>query len=696
MKLIISVLLSLLYVSNSCAAENPPFFTGSFGALNPAEMYPVDLAVDDGGNIYILDELNQRVHKKDQDNNLLLLFGSKGYEDGQFQLPRGLALDSEGYIYVSDCISNIIQKFDPSGSFVWKRGGTGIDNGQLRYPTGLAIGMSDQSIELIYVADRFNQRIQVFDKNGNFQFIFADSSILKAPEYIAIDSDKNLWVTDIGLNKVLKFDKNGNLLLGFGSWGTDPGQFMATSGITVDQEGFVYVFDRWNGRIQKFDQNGNFILMWGEIGSDDGQLHGLGLASDLDSNIYIADYWNFRVQKFNNSGQFLNKWAGTVTPDGEFALVHDVIVNHAGDIYVADRHNQNIQVFDSARNFLFKWGTRGEAAWEGPYFNFPRALAVDSADNIYISNDNDIRIFHPDGTFMDYWSIKEEGVPFKGPLGMTFDDNDHLFFTTADHQVEKMDIHGNLLAVWGAFGSDDGQFHSPSGIDADSAGNIYVCDTKNYRIQKFTNNGDFILSWGTYGYANGQFIKPVGLAVDPQDNVYVIDEKKCKVQKFDSQGNFICKWGERGEGDGEFRGPLYIAIDDSGKNIYITDSSNGRVQKFTYEPVSLELFPQATTVAQGDMLSFQAVLTNHTTEEQILTIATNVTLPNGTFYPQVPESLYGPEVLTLPDDGTSCSLVISHEIPGKAKPGTYTYHTYTGKNIPDDIWAEAQFEFTIF
>jgi hypothetical protein len=82
--------------------------------------------------------------------------------------------------------------------------------------------------------------------------------------------------------------------------------------------------------------------------------------------------------------------------------------------------------------------------------------------------------------------------------------------------------------------------------------------------------------------------------VDPWDRVYVVDQLNNRVQKFDSDGNFLSQWGTAGSGDGQFKHPLYLAVDDSGYNLYVTDSGNGRVERFTYGACS-----GATEVCNG-------------------------------------------------------------------------------------------------
>jgi len=89
----------------------------------------------------------------------------------------------------------------------------------------------------------------------------------------------------------------------------------------------------------------------------------------------------------------------------------------------------------------------------------------------------------------------------------------------------------------------------------------------------------FILKWGTQGAGDGQFNNPVGVAADSSGNVYVTDSSNSRVEKFDGSGNLILKWGTQGSGNGQFNGPGGIAVDSSG-NVYVTDYGNSRVQKF--------------------------------------------------------------------------------------------------------------------
>jgi hypothetical protein len=83
-----------------------------------------------------------------------------------------------------------------------------------------------------------------------------------------------------------------------------------------------------------------------------------------------------------------------------------------------------------------------------------------------------------------------------------------------------------------------------------------------------------------YSTEDHSLLFPTGVAVDSSSNVYVIDSWNDSIQKFTSDGKFITKWGSRGLDDGQFFNPVSVAV-DSLSNVYVVDQGNDRIQKFT-------------------------------------------------------------------------------------------------------------------
>jgi DNA-binding beta-propeller fold protein YncE len=147
--------------------------------------------------------------------------------------------------------------------------------------------------------------------------------------------------------------------------------------------------------------------------------------------------------------------------------------------------------------------------------------------------------------------------------------------------------------MWGTEGSGDGQFKFPRDVVRDSSRNVFVSDNGNHRIQKFhianpcptgttqvATNICFVTKWGTEGSGDGQFLWPGGMAIDSSGNLYVADSLNDRIQKFSNSGNFITSWGMLGSGDGQFSWPADVAVGPDG-SVFVTDMDNYRIQKFS-------------------------------------------------------------------------------------------------------------------
>jgi DNA-binding beta-propeller fold protein YncE len=119
---------------------------------------PSNVAVDQDGNVYVTDTLNNRVQIFDADGNFLKTFGKAGDGPGYFARPKGIAVDADGHIWVADAVQNRVQVFDQEGRLLMWMGGTGIYPGQFRTLAGLAIDKNNR----VFTSEQYPGRVQYF------------------------------------------------------------------------------------------------------------------------------------------------------------------------------------------------------------------------------------------------------------------------------------------------------------------------------------------------------------------------------------------------------------------------------------------------------------------------------------------------------------------------------------------------------
>ncbi len=173
-----------------------------------------------------------------------------------FNRPTGVALSSSGEIFVSDGYGNArVHRFTPDGTLLFSWGEPGTGPGQFRLPHNIWIDKQDR----VWVPDRENSRIQVFDTSGKFLSQWTD---LVRPTDVFIDDKEIVYVSEVSL-RVSIFTIDGRLLARWGNEEKNPATdlFLAPHAIAVDSQGDIYVgevamtyshYDRGSRTIQKF------------------------------------------------------------------------------------------------------------------------------------------------------------------------------------------------------------------------------------------------------------------------------------------------------------------------------------------------------------------------------------------------------------------------------------------------------------
>ena len=185
---------------------------GGYGTEVGQMVSPSSLALDSADNLYLSDNVLNRITVFDKVGDLISTWGTKGDGIGQFDGPSGLVIDIEGNVVVVDHKNNRIQKFTKDGKFMGFWGMFGIRDGQFNLPWGI----SKDSLGNLYVADWRNDRIQKFTTDGEFISKFGSSGNrdgdLFRPSDVAVDSDGNMYVADWGNQRVQVLSSNGTFI----------------------------------------------------------------------------------------------------------------------------------------------------------------------------------------------------------------------------------------------------------------------------------------------------------------------------------------------------------------------------------------------------------------------------------------------------------------------------------------------------
>jgi sugar lactone lactonase YvrE len=565
---------------------------------------PYGIAVDAAGDLYLVDSWDNTVRKGRQVNYTPYTFttlagnSGTGSADGtgsqaRFNQPWGLAADRAGNVYVSDYNNFTIRKISSAGIVTILAGSPGI--------SGNADGTANTGL---------------FGGCGS-DFFFG--TFCRGPEGVAVDPAGNVYVADSPNQTIRKVTPGGvvttlaGLPLNDLAWpsgsvfppniGATDGmgtaaRFDGPSGLAADPFGNVLVADTGNHLVRKITPDGFVTTLAGmafTAGSIDGTNstarfnYPQGVAADTAGNVYVADTGNDTIRKITPSG-IVTTLAGSPGKPGNadgvgsaasFNGPWGLAVDDAGNILVADTGNGTIRKITPAGSVTTLAGCAtcptGSADGTGGVarFNNPSGIGVDGNGNIYVADqyNNSVRRLTPEG-----------GVTtFAGPVAQSYSTNSD----------------GTGSAAW---------FSWPSGVAADSAGNIYVADAENSTIRKITPSGTVTTIAGLTGQSGSadgtnsiaRFSEPSGIAVDGAGTIYVADSNNQTIRKVTPEGvvtTLAGQSGYSGSADGvntnaQFYYPNALALDHHGI-IYVADTYNNTIRRVTPDGVVTTLAGKA-------------------------------------------------------------------------------------------------------
>lgn len=239
-----------------CRGEHPVIifdregnFQGSWG--EGTFTTPHGIFIDANDDVFCIDSGDHTVRKFTGEGELLMTLGrkDKSGEDGEpFNRPTGAAVSASGELYVTDGYGNSsVHKFSPDGELLLSWGEPGDGPGQFDVPHDVWVANDD----LVYVADRQNNRVQIFTSHGEY---VEEWTGFRQPCTVFIDVEERIYVPELQ-SRMSVLDTEGRLLARWGGEKThEPGLFVAPHCAWADVHGGLYVGEALQGqRIQKFE-----------------------------------------------------------------------------------------------------------------------------------------------------------------------------------------------------------------------------------------------------------------------------------------------------------------------------------------------------------------------------------------------------------------------------------------------------------
>jgi DNA-binding beta-propeller fold protein YncE len=579
-------------------ADSPPIPSyGGSGSTVGTFNYIEDLDVGPDGRVWIADTRNNRIQVFNPATSTFTAYGSAGAGNGQFSQPQGIAVSATN-VFVADTNNNRIQKLTLTGAWV-----ASFSTGLLG-PQGIALApdgslwvadtgndrilhLSDALVDLgetfgtagtgdlqfdlphtlavsgskLYVADTFNDRVQVFEVGGpapdttrptvSIAVPTQDQVFPNGPITFSGSAADNVGVTAV---RVAIKDRTTNLWWrSNGTWGAYQLQnaTLGTPGGTSTT---------WSYAWTPPTTAGSYSV--------------LAESADAAGNVANPKPTNrFSVTAGGGGGGFEATYSRQVFNAGGIAPVYPAggaTDPSNGDRYIADSGGSRIVKISSSGVQT----TVSSAGW-----NDPRDLEFDVADPniLWVADTSDSQIVQMTRTGS---IVSTFGGPsaFQTPYGLANDASGVYVADTYNQRIQKISkTNGSVL--WTQTTCFGTAFSRPRDVAVGPDGNLYVADTDNNRIVRLNpTDGSCLFTFGSTGGGLAQFRSPRSLTSDGSTGLWIADAGNNRLKRHLVDGTFVGQAGSFGEGNAQFRSAHCVFRD--GVNVDVCDTFNYRIEQF--------------------------------------------------------------------------------------------------------------------
>ena len=530
--------------------------------------------VDASGTAWVADSYNQRIVKFSQTGLVTGII-----TNAAIYYPISVATDSAGNIYVLNGQGeNSVVKLNATGTKLLATFTAAVPGPGLSGPSGMTIDRYGS----IYITDSGNARVvQLNSTGGLINSFYTPPPFLNNPNQVTVDDCGNVYVADYYNSRIVEFVTNSSCALStvqpaLPAYCTAPAsppiRYFATAqppqGVAVDAAGNVYSSNSPDGSQLVFSPAGLQTIAPPVQATE----RASGPVLDLCGQQYYTT--SGVVWKLNNNGSLVLQQLAVPPFLAALSSPQTPWVDASGTVWVPDYNNQRIVTFSQTGLV--------SGLLTNPAISNPVAVATDSAGNVYVVNSGSssvIKLNAAGTSLLATFTASVPGPALSNPSGITIDRYGSIYITDSGNaRVVQLNSTGGLI---NSFYTPPPFLNNPNQVTVDDCGNVYVADYYNSRIVEFVTNSSCALSTvqpALPAYCTAPASPPIryfataqppqGVAVDAAGNVYSSSEDG-SVTQYSSAGQQIGVSTPIGGNEA-----IYSLFVDPCEQLYVTGTSS--------------------------------------------------------------------------------------------------------------------------